>query len=71
MGLFINIGNKYFGYSGKIIRKKSVDENYLSDNPQRRCPQINKAKKEIGYNPEITLNEGLSKTMAWYFGSHK
>ena len=60
------LAKKNFGYSGKIIMKGSDDKNYLTDNPQRRCPQINKAKQDLGYNPEITLDEGLSRTLLWY-----
>lgn len=64
-----NIAVKHFGYSGKIIRKKSEDQDYLADNPNRRCPQIAKAKKELGYDPQITLDEGLTNTLLWYRGS--
>ena len=60
------IGKKHFHYSGRVIAKKSTDQNYLIDNPQRRCPKISKAKKELNYQPEISLDEGLLKTMRWY-----
>lgn len=61
-----NIATEQFGYTGKIIRKKSKDSEYLTDNPNRRCPQISKAKKDLGYNPEISLEEGLINTLLWY-----
>lgn len=61
-----NIAKKQFNYSGKIIKKKSKDQEYLTDSPNRRCPQITKAKKELGYDPQITLDEGLTKTLIWY-----
>lgn len=61
-----NIAIRHFGYSGKIIRKKSKDQEYLTDSPNRRCPQITKAKKELGYDPQITLDEGLTNTLIWY-----
>jgi nucleoside-diphosphate-sugar epimerase len=32
----------------------------------RRCPDITKAKTELGYCPKGTLDEGLRKTVAWY-----
>ncbi|MDR1729669.1 MAG: NAD-dependent epimerase/dehydratase family protein [Prevotellaceae bacterium] len=32
----------------------------------RRCPDISKAKNELGYNPSVTLNDGLEKTVSWY-----
>jgi nucleoside-diphosphate-sugar epimerase len=32
----------------------------------RRCPDIGKAKNELGYMPKIPLEAGLEKTVAWY-----
>jgi nucleoside-diphosphate-sugar epimerase len=32
----------------------------------RRCPDIGKAKIELAYTPQVTLREGLEKTVAWY-----
>lgn len=32
----------------------------------RRCPDITKATKELGYVPEVTWKDGLSKTIEWY-----
>ncbi len=61
-----NIAKKNFGYSGKVVIKKSRDKNYLTDSPNRRCPKIAKAKKELGFKPEITLEEGLLNTLFWY-----
>lgn len=65
------IAAKQLGYSGKIIRKKSGDKNYLTDSPNRRCPEISKAKKDLKFSPEIQLNEGLLKTLVWYQGNSK
>lgn len=61
-----NIAKEYFGYSGKIVKQKSDHPDYLTDNPNRRCPQITKAKKELGYNPQISLDQGLRNTLLWY-----
>ena len=33
-----------------------------------RVPDINKAKKILGYSPKVSLNEGLKKTIGWYRG---
>ena len=55
-----------FGYNGKIVCSKSLDEHYLTDNPNRRCPVITKAKTELKYNPQIRLDEGLARTLVWY-----
>ncbi len=32
----------------------------------RRCPDISKARKELGFEPRIHWKEGLQKTVEWY-----
>lgn len=32
----------------------------------RRCPDISKARRVLGYEPEINLEEGLDRTYKWY-----
>lgn len=64
--LMKDLAAKHFGYSGKIIMKKSRDKNYLTDSPNRRCPCITKARKNLGYNPKISLDTGLTHTLIWY-----
>jgi dTDP-D-glucose 4,6-dehydratase len=36
------------------------------DDPERRCPDISKAKKLLGWSPPVTLDEGLRKTIEWF-----
>jgi UDP-glucuronate decarboxylase len=36
------------------------------DDPVRRCPDIRKAKALLNWIPEIDLETGLKKTIAWY-----
>lgn len=62
----IEIARDNFNYKGKVVVKKSDDKEYLTDNPQRRAPVIEKARRELGYNPTISLDEGLFRTLAWY-----
>ncbi|MFV9503993.1 MAG: NAD-dependent epimerase/dehydratase family protein [Oscillochloridaceae bacterium umkhey_bin13] len=59
------------GYQGKVVRQQSSDALYLVDNPNRRCPIITKARSEIGYNPTITLEDGLARAMIWYTGNRE
>lgn len=33
---------------------------------QRRCPDITKAREELGYEPRVPWREGLERTVAWY-----
>lgn len=64
--LMADLAVKHLGYRGKIVMEKSHDKNYLTDSPNRRCPRIGKAKKDLGYNPEISLDQGLTNTLLWY-----
>ena len=38
---------------------------YPEDEPNRRCPNINKISKELDFSPEIQLEEGLSRFFYW------
>lgn len=35
------------------------------DDPRRRCPDISRAKTLLGWNPVVTLDQGLDKTIAY------
>ena len=53
--------------SKSIIRfEKSSDLEYLSDNPQRRCPDLSKIKTILGFKPKMSLNDGLINTFNYY-----
>lgn len=60
------IATELFDYQGKVVRQASPSEDYLIDNPNRRCPMINKARAELAYNPSISLDEGLTRSLIWY-----
>ena len=36
------------------------------EDPARRCPDLERARREIGYVPQVPLREGLAKTIAWF-----
>jgi nucleoside-diphosphate-sugar epimerase len=65
----VAIARKRFGYRGKIVRQVSSDLQYLADNPNRRCPAIAKAKTELGYRPSVSLKDGLTRSLIWYYGN--
>lgn len=57
------------GVSGRdvsVVCRPSDDPHYLSDNPQRRCPDISKARNRLGFATEYSLEDGLSRTFKWY-----
>lgn len=60
----VAVGKELFGYSGAVVRK--IDEDYLADNPERRCPVIDKARSELGYRPSVLVDEGLRRALVWY-----
>ena len=59
--LYKKIGRDLIGYSGNIVFKTHSDKDYLIDNPNRRCPNITKAKQLLGYEPQIHINEGIGR----------
>ncbi len=36
------------------------------DDPGRRCPDISKARRVLGWEPKVSLDEGLEKTIAYF-----
>ncbi|MBF0194381.1 MAG: NAD-dependent epimerase/dehydratase family protein [Magnetococcales bacterium] len=60
------IGRDSYSYSGEIVRKINQDAMYLTDSPNRRCPDISKAQKDLQYQPGISLADGLQRTLIWY-----
>lgn len=56
---------KKYGYTGKVTYQKSDDKNYLTDNPNRRCPVIDKARKILGYNPQVSVEEGVNRYLEY------
>lgn len=62
----IDIARDEIGYRGRLIRVTSGDVDYLTDNPNRRCPNIDKARKGLGFQPGIDLEQGLRRTLQWY-----
>lgn len=59
--IYLNHARKIFGYTGEINFAMSPDKNYLTDNPNRRCPVIKKAKDLLGYDPQIFVDEGVGR----------
>ncbi len=57
-----------FGYRGRVVRRVSGEADYLVDNPNRRRPNIAKARSELGYAPSVDLDDGLRRTLTWYRG---
>jgi len=61
------VGAELFDYSGSVVVKSSEDPEYLTDNPDRRCPELTKSRTLLGYDPEIGVDEGLQRALIWYY----
>jgi len=79
VGEIYNIGNQKNEISminlvkifNQILNKKNkfklIDypKNYPADEPKRRCPNINKAIMHTGYNPSVSIYEGISRVLKY------
>lgn len=65
----VALGREFFGYTGKAVFQPPADKDYLVDNPNRRCPVIAKARRELGFSPSVTLDDGLRRSLVWYQGN--
>jgi UDP-glucuronate decarboxylase len=49
-----------------VIHQASDDPQYLTDNPQRRCPDLTKLRTRFHWEPKTSLGEGLRRTLLSY-----
>ncbi|MBO4659706.1 MAG: NAD-dependent epimerase/dehydratase family protein [Prevotella sp.] len=63
--IYAKAGKEIFGYTGKVKFAVSDDKEYLTNNPQRRCPNIEKARRELGYAPSIYVEEGVARFLQY------
>lgn len=62
----VELARELFGYKGRVVRGNSQEADYLTDNPNRRCPDIQKARMELHFQPTVDLSEGLRRSLIWY-----
>jgi UDP-glucuronate decarboxylase len=62
----VAVGRELFSYSGRVVRQANPDTQYLTDNPRRRCPDVGKARRELGFVSEVPLDDGLRRILLWY-----
>lgn len=59
--LYQETGGKLYGFSKKIVYETHADRHYLTDNPKRRCPNLDQAKKVLNYWPRYTVEDGVER----------
>lgn len=77
-GEVVNIGNdkevsikklaekiKKISHSNSEIKYNSQPKYDMENDPRRRKPDISKARKLLDFNPEISLEDGLRRTIEW------
>jgi len=62
----IATARELFDYRGKVVLGKAAEADYLVDNPNRRCPVIDKAREHLGYAPKVLVDEGVYRSLVWY-----
>jgi UDP-glucuronate decarboxylase len=53
---------KLSGSKSKIVKARPVPE----DDPTQRCPDISLARRTLGWEPKVPLQEGLKQTIKWF-----
>lgn len=65
MATLANIVSNMFPKRAQVKLVQYPDE-YPADEPQRRCPDLTKIKKELGYEPQVNLAAGLARSLEWF-----
>lgn len=49
-----------------LIKAVEYPSTYPQDDPRRRCPDLTKISRNLGYRSQIDLKDGLKRTFRWY-----
>ena len=63
--IYTEAGRDILGYTGQAKFAVSEDVDYLNNNPNRRCPVIDKAREKLGYAPEVDVEQGVRYFLAY------
>ena len=58
------------GVLGKELARNIIEypDSYPADEPMRRSPDITKARRQLGFGPRVTLEDGLGRFLKWADG---
>ena len=53
---------------GNGVKAKEIDypSSYPAGEPQRRCPDLTKARTELDYKATVSLEDGLKRSILWF-----
>jgi UDP-glucuronate decarboxylase len=54
------------GSNRRVEHRVNAESDYLTDNPNRRCPDISKARAKLGFEPRVGLEAGVTRLLEWY-----
>ena len=64
--LMVQLAKDEMGTAIDIKFRTHEDGAYLTDNPQRRCPDVTKAREVLGFSARFGLELGLCRSLKWY-----
>jgi nucleoside-diphosphate-sugar epimerase len=59
---FAEVIRRLAGSPSPIVHRAHISP----DDPHRRCPDIDRARTELGWQPTVPLDEGLGETVEWF-----
>ncbi len=63
----LDLARRIEGVIGRAVAHHILEypDSYPADEPNRRCPDIRKARLQLGYAAEVKLDEGLRRFLDW------
>lgn len=59
---FSTQSERVLGYRPDVlVDLRNADSDYLRDNPQRRCPDISRARAALQFQPQVSVAEGVAR----------
>jgi dTDP-glucose 4,6-dehydratase/UDP-glucuronate decarboxylase len=59
---FAQVIKRVTGSESPIVLSEPIS----TDDPQRRCPDISRVRAVLGWEPRVSLEQGLSETVTWF-----
>lgn len=59
--IFKEKGKLIFNYNCDIKLSRPPEKNYMTNNPNRRCPNIDLARDILSFDPKIDINNGVER----------